>query len=104
VQKELDRALAAREAERNIAAVQLDRVRMQMAECTRPLQYTAVSVSFSLDALGEKLESAWGREQQIGGSGGSLEPPGPLLEPPMGLFLRTSIPFSWYILSAFLPA
>ena len=33
-------------------------------------------------------------EQQIGGSGGSLEPPGPLLEPPAaGLFSRTSIPF-----------
>jgi hypothetical protein len=31
------------------------------------------------------------REQQIGGSGG-LEPPGPLLEP-LGLFLRTFIPF-----------
>jgi hypothetical protein len=32
------------------------------------------------------------REQHIGGSGGSLEPPGPLLEPPcVGLFLRTSI-------------
>jgi hypothetical protein len=60
-QKELDRELAMREAERNIASVQLDRVRMQMAECTRPLQYTVVSVSFSLDALGEKLESAWGR-------------------------------------------
>ena len=29
-----------------------------------------------------------GREKQIGGSGGSLEPPGPLLEPPgLGLFL-----------------
>jgi hypothetical protein len=34
------------------------------------------------------------REQQIGGSGGSLEPPGPLLEPPGSLpQLRTSIPF-----------
>ena len=62
MQKELDRELAAREAERNIAAVQLDRVRMQMAECTRPLQYTAAAVSFSLNALGEKLESAWGRQ------------------------------------------
>ena len=44
------------------------------------------------------------REQQIGGSGGSLEPPGPLLEPPcVGLFLRTSMPCIWRILSAFLP-
>jgi hypothetical protein len=62
LQKELDRELAAREAERNIAAVQLDRVRMQMAECTRPLQYTLVSVSLSLDRLGLALESAWGRQ------------------------------------------
>jgi hypothetical protein len=31
-QKELDRALAARESERNIAAMQLDRVRLQMAD------------------------------------------------------------------------
>jgi hypothetical protein len=61
VQKELDRELAAREAERNIASVQLDRVRMQMAECTRPLQYTLASVSFSLDRLGQTLELAWGR-------------------------------------------
>jgi hypothetical protein len=42
------------------------------------------------------------REKHIGGSGGSLEPPGPLFEPP-GLFLRTSIPFIWCIMSAFLP-
>ena len=47
--------------------------------------------------------SAYGGEQQIGGSGGSLEPPGPLLDP-LGLFLRTSIPFVWRILSAFLRA
>ena len=62
MQKELDRELAAREAERNIASVQLDRVRMQMAECTRPLQYTLVSVSLSLDRLGQTLELAWGRQ------------------------------------------
>jgi hypothetical protein len=44
------------------------------------------------------------REKQIGGSGGSLEPPGPLLEP-LGLFLCTSILFKWRILrSAILPA
>jgi hypothetical protein len=46
----------------------------------------------------------WCREKQMGSSGGSLEPPGPLLELPLGLFLRTSIPFIWRILSAFLPA
>jgi hypothetical protein len=43
-----------------------------------------------------------GREKQIGGSGGSLEPLGLFLNP-LGLFLRTSIPFIWRILSAFLP-
>jgi hypothetical protein len=38
-----------------------------------------------LDAAGAKpgaLPTVLVREQQIGGSGGSLEPPGPLLEPP----------------------
>jgi hypothetical protein len=43
------------------------------------------------------------REKQIGGSGGSLEPPG-LFFNPLGLFLRTLIPFSWRIMSAFLRA
>ena len=46
---------------------------------------------------------ALNREQQIGGSGGSLEPLGLFLNP-LGLFLRTSIPFIWRILSAFLRA
>jgi hypothetical protein len=38
------------------------------------------------------------REQQIGGSGGSLEPPGPLLEPPGPLltYLRTVYKFMAY--------
>ena len=36
------------------------------------------------------------REKEIGGSRGSLEP--------LGLFLRTAIPFIWRVLSAFLPA
>ena len=40
--------------------------------------------------------TADGREKDIGGSGGSLEPP--------GLFLCTSVPFKWRILSVFLPA
>ena len=44
-----------------------------MAECTRPLQYTAVSVCFSLDALGERLESAWGR--QVFGQRSRFSPP-----------------------------
>jgi hypothetical protein len=43
-----------------------------------------------------ELEGVPRREKEIGGSGGSLEP--------LGLFLRTSIPFIWRILSAFLPA
>jgi hypothetical protein len=34
-QKELDRAIAAREIERNIVAMQLDRVRLQMADYVR---------------------------------------------------------------------
>jgi hypothetical protein len=37
----------------------------------------------SIDSL-----AAEGREKQIGGSGGSLEPPGPLLEPPGPLLTR----------------
>jgi hypothetical protein len=37
-----------------------------------------------------------GREKEIEGSGGSLDPPGPLLS--------TSIPFLWRILSPLLPA
>ena len=44
-----------------------------MAECTRPLQYTAASVCFSLDALGEKLESVWGR--QVFGQFSRVSPP-----------------------------
>jgi hypothetical protein len=44
------------------------------------------------------------REQQIGGSGGSLEPPRASLLNPLGLFLRTCIPFAWRFQSAFLPA
>ena len=48
------------------------------------------------------LIDALAREQQIGGSGGSLEPLGLFLEP-LGLFLRTSTLFIWRILTAFLP-
>ena len=43
------------------------------------------------------------REQQIGGSGGSLEPPGPLLDPPGPHFLRTSIDTVWIACSERLP-
>ena len=35
---------------------------MQMAECTRPLQYTLASVAYCLDRLGQTLELAWGRQ------------------------------------------
>jgi hypothetical protein len=59
-QKELDRELAAREASRNIAAVQLDRVRLQMGEVARPLQYAACSLNFSLWYLAVEMSAAWG--------------------------------------------
>ena len=36
------------------------------------------------------------REQQIGGSGGSLEPPGPLLEPPEPLLSSYAPPYRLY--------
>jgi hypothetical protein len=49
------------------------------------------------------LMAARTREQQIDGSGGSLEPLGLFLNP-LDLFLRTFIPFLWRILSAFLRA
>jgi hypothetical protein len=53
-------------------------------------------------AAGPELAAAVSKGgRQIRGSGGSLEPFGPLLEP-LGLFLRTSIPFILRILSAFL--
>ena len=50
-----------------------------------------------------KFSLVRGREQQMGGSGGSLEPLGLFLNP-LDLFLRTSIPFIQCILSAFLRA
>jgi hypothetical protein len=59
-QKELDRELAAREASRNIAAVQLDRVRLQMGEVARPLQYAAGALNYSLWFLGMEMSAAWG--------------------------------------------
>jgi hypothetical protein len=59
-QKELDRELAAREASRNIAAVQLDRVRLQMGEVARPLQYAAAALNASLWYLGLEMSAAWG--------------------------------------------
>jgi ATP-dependent RNA helicase DDX5/DBP2 len=45
---------------------------------------------------GDRDQRVRAREKESGGSGGSLEP--------LGLFLRTSIPFIWRILSAFLRA
>ena len=58
---------------RRRASVQLERLRTQMAGCTRPLQYTVVSVAFSLDAFGKKLELAWGR--QVFGQRSRFSPP-----------------------------
>jgi hypothetical protein len=49
------------------------------------------------------LQWVLAREKQIGGSGGSLEPPGPLLEPP-GPFLTHLHTVIWHVLSAFLSA
>ena len=46
---------------------------MQMAECTRPLQYTVVSAATCLDQLGEKFELAWGR--QVFGQRRHFSPP-----------------------------
>ena len=54
-------------------------------------------------ADGGLADEVVGGEQQIGGSGGSLEPWASFLNP-LGLFLRTSIPFVWRFLSAFLRA
>jgi hypothetical protein len=59
-QKELDRSLAEREAARNIAAVQLERVRMQMAENIRPLHYAMSVVIHAVRALGTQLSLSWG--------------------------------------------
>ena len=43
------------------------------------------------------------REKQIGGLGGSLEPPGPLLDPPGSLLTHLHTVYMAY-LSAFLPS
>jgi hypothetical protein len=48
------------EAARNIAAVQLERVRMQMAENIRPLQYALMVVSSAVANLGAQLSLSWG--------------------------------------------
>ena len=43
------------EAARNIAAVQLERVRMQMAENIRPLHYALMVVVIAVLAIGAQL-------------------------------------------------
>jgi hypothetical protein len=48
------------EAARNIAAVQLERVRMQMAENIRPLHYALGVVKCAVDALGAQLSLGLG--------------------------------------------
>ena len=47
------------EAARNIAAVQLERVRMQMAENMRPLHYALSVVNHMVAALGAHLSMSW---------------------------------------------
>ena len=69
----------------------------------RLLQTGGKTVKYIVKAKRDISGAVGDRAQHIGGSGGSLEPPGPLFEP-LGLFLRTSIPFIWRILSAFLRA
>ena len=53
----------------------------------------------------DNADAEWGgwsgrRDKQIGGSGGPLGPLGLFLNL-LGLFLRTSVPFIWPVLSAF---
>ena len=48
------------EAARNIAAVQLERVRMQMAENIRPLHYALMVVANAVGAIGAQLSLSWG--------------------------------------------
>jgi hypothetical protein len=56
----------------------------------------AVNVIYTWGYHGEFEWNVPIREKEIGGSGAHLNP--------LGLFLRTSIPFIWRILSVFLPA
>jgi hypothetical protein len=60
LQRELDRELASREVARNTAGVQLERVRLQMAECARPLQYSTAILWLSMLRLGLEMSLAWG--------------------------------------------
>ena len=60
LQRELDRELAAREVARNTAGVQLERVRLQMAECARPLQYSTGVVWLGMLRLGMEMSLSWG--------------------------------------------
>ena len=61
----------------------------------------------AVESLGDDAltgETVPNREKQIGGSGGSLEPPGPLLELPGPLLTHLHTVYIWRILSAFLRA
>jgi hypothetical protein len=59
LQRELDRELAAREVARNTAGVQLERVRLQMEEVARPLQYAASTLNYVLLHLGMEMSMVW---------------------------------------------
>ena len=77
-----------------------------ISDCRPVLGKTAAAfkpvVKLCQQAEEERQQSA-AREKYIGGSGGSLDPLRLFLNP-LGLFLCTSIPFTWCILSAFLRA
>jgi hypothetical protein len=67
-------------------------VRMQMAECARPLQYAAAIVSNSMWYLGIELSLAWGVPVLgVPGSQWSISPP----TEPHTVFLSVTKMFSW---------
>jgi hypothetical protein len=100
LQRELDRELAGRESEPNIAAVQLDRVRLQMAECARPLQYAASIVGHSIAYLGLELSLAW--DVPVLGVSGSESTVSPPAEPHTVLVTMTK-QFSWVMKNGGVP-
>ena len=62
-----------------------------------PHDFTHCAGTLGIHAARGDAVTVVSREKEIGGSGGSLLTP-------LGLFLRTSMPFIWRILSAFLRA
>ena len=64
--------------------------------------FFARTVAMGAAAMGSDAIDGLYQGETDGGSGGSLEPWASFLNP-LDLFLRTSIPLVWRILSAFLP-